>query len=84
MLAVGARVLADGVGFGRLVGGWNVYEMSRFIGMAGVVAAHGRTGANLYYPVMARMVTARNIIGRFTNRPYGCIWRGPPVWTDAS
>ena len=29
MLALGARVLADGVGFGRLVGRWNVYEMSR-------------------------------------------------------
>ena len=83
MLALGARVLADGVGFGRLVGAGTSTRCRGCIGTAGVVAAHGRTGANLYYPVMARMVTARNIVGRFTNRPYGCIWHGPPVWTDA-
>ena len=60
MLALGARVLADGVGFGRLVEGVGASTRCHgCIGMAGVVAAHGRTGANLYYPVMARMVTAR-------------------------
>ncbi len=59
MLALGARVLADGVGFGRLVGAGLSTGCRGCIGMAGVVAAHGRPGANLYYPVMARMVTAR-------------------------
>ncbi len=60
MLALGARVLADGVGLGRLVGGVGTSTGCRgCIGMAGVVAAHGRSGANLYYPVMARTVTAR-------------------------
>ena len=84
MLALGARVLADGVGFGRLVGGRTVYGMSR-------VHRYGRRCRGAWQDWCEPVLScngkndngAGNIVGRFTNRPYGCIWHGPPVWMDA-